>query len=527
MSPRLGRVAAIVRVDLVGRLRRPATLVTFLALCALAYLWVPDPSTGWALMVVDRQRALYNSAAMALATALLCSFFLGLLGYYLVSQSLGRDARSRCGFVIASTPISNLEYLVGKSLGNAVYLAALALGYMVSSMAMQLVRGEAPIELGAYLWHYGLLVPPAILFVSGVAVLFESVPRLAGKLGDVCYFFLWMLLMGATAGVHEATGGVNPLSYVDVTGMPFAIFQLMAQAGTESLAIGANSFDAGTGIYVFDGLEVGGEWLAPRLVSTLAPPLVTLLLALAAFHRFDPERLRLDGGRRGKGYLRRLNGLVRPLVGRALARLLRGLGSRPSFAGAVAAEVALTLILSPLGAVALAACAVASAVVPSAWLPKAVLPAALAVTGVLVADVACREQRSGTASMVAAMPRLLPRFTWWKLGAAAVLALAFTLVAAVRLALSDPGAALPALAGAFFVAAAATGLGLLAGTPKAFLVLFLSFLYVVINDGGRTPGLDFAGFFSQAGPAVAAGYLLGAAVLVGVAHAVHARRLAV
>jgi len=188
--------------------------------------------------------------------------------------------------------------------------------------------------------------------------------------------------------------------------------------------------------------------------------------------------------------------------------------------------VALTLILSPMGAVALAVCLVASVVVPSARLPVAVLPAAFTVVGVLVADVACRERRAGTASLVAAMPRLLPRFTFWKLAAAAVLTLAFTLVAALRLGLADPRAALPPLAGAVFVAAAATALGLLAGTPKAFLVLFLSFLYVVVNDGGRTPGLDFAGFFGRADAGVAAGYLLAAAVLVGVAHAVHGRRLA-
>jgi hypothetical protein len=31
--------------------------------------------------------------------------------------------------------------------------------------------------------------------------------------------------------------------------------------------------------------------------------------------------------------------------------------------------------------------------------------------------------------------------------------------------------------------------------PKTFIVLFLTFWYVVVNDGGKTKSLDFAGFY--------------------------------
>lgn len=517
------RVWAIAKVDLLGRLRRPATLVTFLLLCFVAYLWVPDPSSGQALMIVDNQRALYNSAAMALATGVLCSFLLGLVGYYLVSESLTRDARSRRGFVIAASPVSNLEYLLGKCLGNAVFLGALVLGYLVSSMAMQLVRGEAPLEIGPYLLTYGLLAPPAIFFVSGIAVLFQAIPWLGGKLGDVVYFFIWMFMLAATITSQEASRGVSFASYIDVSGLAFCVGKLKAQTGTDSIAIGANSFETSSGIYVFSGIELDPVWLAPRLVSTFLPAAVTLGLALLVFHRFDPERLRLKAGTRGKGYLQRLDTLVRPLVGRSLGWLLRGLGRRPSALGAIGADVALTLILSPMVAVALLACVVAGAVVPRAVLASGWLPATFAIVGVLVADVASRERRSGTAGMVAAMPGLPQHFTLWKLATTAVLAVAFTLVPALRLGAADPRAAFVVLAGAVSIAAAATALGLLAGTPKAFIVLFLLFLYVVLNDQGRIPALDFASFFTAPSPARAMAYLFGAAMLLGLAHGVESR----
>ena len=71
------------------------------------------------------------------------------------------------------------------------------------------------------------------------------------------------------------------------------------------------------------------------------------------------------------------------------------------------------------------------------------------------------------------------------------------------------------LSGVLFIAGTATALGALAGTPKAFIILFLSFWYVVLNDGGRTPALDFAGFFGVADLGVRLLYLgLTAALLL-------------
>ena len=73
MSERLQRLIAIVRADFLIRLRRPSTVVVFLLLSAIAYLWVPAPSTGRALMQIKDQRVLYNSASIAMATANIAS----------------------------------------------------------------------------------------------------------------------------------------------------------------------------------------------------------------------------------------------------------------------------------------------------------------------------------------------------------------------------------------------------------------------------------------------------------------------
>ena len=46
MSGSLHRIAAIVHADFLLRFRRVSTVVCFLLLSALAYLWVPRPRAG-------------------------------------------------------------------------------------------------------------------------------------------------------------------------------------------------------------------------------------------------------------------------------------------------------------------------------------------------------------------------------------------------------------------------------------------------------------------------------------------------
>src|SRR5262245_58539876 len=169
MSERLHRLAAIVRADFLIRLRRPSTLVVFLLLSALAYLWVPAPSTGRALIQINGQRALYNSAAIGMATAILGTLFVGLFGFYVISNALRRDVLSRCGYVIASTTMRGSEYIAGKFAGNVVFLSVFMCGFMLTSMSMVLVRGEAPLEPFTFMLPYLLLAPPSIVFVSAVA----------------------------------------------------------------------------------------------------------------------------------------------------------------------------------------------------------------------------------------------------------------------------------------------------------------------------------------------------------------------
>jgi hypothetical protein len=500
-------IAAIARADLLIRFRRLSTVVVFLLLSAFAYVWIPDPATGRALMRVGGARVLYNSAAIGIGSAMLAGLFAGLIGFYVVTNAIGADLRTRCGSVIASTSINSSTYLAGKLAGNAAFLATFTAGFMLVSMAMVVVRGEAPLEPWTLARQYLLLVPPTIVLVSALAIVFESIPLLAGRAGDVLYFFLWTLLMGGSTALvinHAAVA-----EYVDFTGLAFLMRQVESAHHTTSVSIGAGPFDAARPVVVLTGLPADAASVLRRIVVTLAP-LALLLVARPFFHRFDPARVRAGEQHLRRRWRARVDSMTKPL-----ARLVTGIPAQ----GAVAADAKMTFTLRPATLIVLLAIAVASAA------SAASLPIVFAGAAVLISDIATRDRSVGATGFIYATASLRERFVAWKF--TSTLAVACVLLAApgLRLLLSRPGA-IPAFAGgAVFIAGSATALGVISSNPKTFIVLFLSFWYVVVNDRGVTPALDFAGLYGAPAPAVTASYAALAVLLLLAAEAVHRARL--
>jgi hypothetical protein len=497
-------------------------VVLFLLLSATAYLWVPPISSGRALMQINGQRALYNSAAIGIGTAMLGTIFIGLGGFYVISNAVKRDVLSRCGFVMASTTMRSSEYLLGKLLGNILFLSTFMTGFMLTAMAMLLVRGEAPLEPWIFAKQYLLLVPPTITFVAVLGILFESVPWLSGRFGDVLYFFLWATTLGVVANAMEH-GAPRWVACFDFTGLGFLMAAMKATVSTTQVAIGSSTFDASKGVYVLKGLVLDRGWILPRLASFFSP-LLLLPVAQLFFHRFDPARLRSAHVKERKTWLARLNGLAKPLS-RGLTAAATRLGSGNSLAGAAAADAAVTMSSMPLLLVFAIGIAIASLASGSASLRTGVIPAAFVLVAVAIADVACRERRSGSMALVLAAPGIKQRFVLWKLTSIAITAALFLTVPMLRLAAVAPRSIPGFLIGSAFVCAAAASLGIISSNPKTFIVLFLSFWYVAVNDHAQTPNLDFASLAGIATPAVLALYGTLTLLFVIAAEAMYRNRL--
>ena len=70
-------------------------MIVFLLLSAFAYVWIPAPSTGRTLIQINGQRAIYNSGAIGMGTASLGMIFVGLFGFYVISNAIRRDVTTQ------------------------------------------------------------------------------------------------------------------------------------------------------------------------------------------------------------------------------------------------------------------------------------------------------------------------------------------------------------------------------------------------------------------------------------------------
>jgi hypothetical protein len=512
---RLSRLLAIASADLRARLRRPAMLVFLGLLLAAASTTFPDPRSGQGILSIGGRRAVYTSAALAVATAGLLPVLLGLFGFYAVSNAISLDRRSGAGPLIGATPVTNGEYLLGKLLGNLSLLSVVTLAFSVVVMAVQVVHGEAPLEPAVFLSHLLVVALPALLAVASFALLFESVPFLSGRFGDVAFFFVWVVTLSMPVLFGDPDKGAYPAyaAALDWNGLGFLITEIQRVTGSGSMSIGWGTGTHSQGApVVFPGFGFSPGMLGKRALAFL-PPLALLPVALAAFDRFDPAR-RLASASTKASLVSRLSALLRPAAARLLEIVVPAerVATRPGLLSASLTDLLVTLRLRPLLVAGIPSAALVALLVPPAT-AASLLSAAFVLLALLLADIGTREERTGLGRVVAATPGAGGRLTAVKLLSAAATALLLLVPFGARASVAH-GLALPAaVAGAFFAAALAVVLGQATGSPKPFVGLLLGLWYVAMSDKGRTAALDLAGFSGAATPGSIVGWLAVAVLL--------------
>lgn len=188
----------IVRADFLERFRRYSTLITLGITIYATYLYLP-PATGRKITFnMGGYRGIYNSAWVGATVAVMTIIILSLPGFYLIKNAIQRDRETGVGQILATTPLTRLQYTLGKALSNLLFLAAMAGITLVAAAALQLLRAESvvirPLD---YISPYLIATLPWMMLVAGLAVLFEATHWLRGGLGNVIFFFLY--LAGLTA----------------------------------------------------------------------------------------------------------------------------------------------------------------------------------------------------------------------------------------------------------------------------------------------------------------------------------------
>ncbi len=270
------------RADFLERVRRYSFLLTLAGALYLAYAVATEKI--W-LVVGDGYRGVYNSAWVGMLMNICCSTFLSLVGFYIVKNSLRRDADTRMGRILAATPMRKPIYTLAKVFSNFAVLACMIFVLMLAALAMQLLLHESG---GLSLWKlwspFLFIALPSMLLTASLALLFETLPVLRTGVGNVLYFFLWtaLIALGATqswddpAGLRLLSRSMRAaLNAVDPNNSPNFHF---------SLTIGGQQ---AVRTFPWSGIDWTWSALQPRLLW-VAIAFALAVLASVFFTRFDP-----------------------------------------------------------------------------------------------------------------------------------------------------------------------------------------------------------------------------------------------
>ncbi|MDM4765422.1 hypothetical protein [Pelomonas sp. SE-A7] len=505
------------------RSRRIGSLVCVAAVVLLCWLLVADPESGRAMMVMGKQRLAYQSQALAYGTALTAGMLMGLAGFYLARGRTQLDLASGMAGVLASTPVSNATLLLARWLGALLYLASLMGALLLTVWVLHLVRGVGPLEPWTYVSTYLLVLGPVLMLCASMAVLCDAWAPLMGKRGDLLFFSLWIAQFVALPLTMSAEHPrITAWLVFDISGMPAHLIRMSELLNVRSFSLGGSGFDASLAPVQLHGSFWTLQLLALRLGSALLA-LLPLGLAVLLFHRYSPDRVKASSNAAKQSWLAALQHLLRPLA-RGVNRLLPLVARLPGLAGQVAAEMVVALSASPLGVLLGLAALVAGVLSPANRMGSALAATSL-LWGILITDIASRDQQAGLLGLGGAVPGG-PRNRYLRQWLASVgLGLLLSLPVLLRLSQDRPMLALALVCGLVFLGAMASLLGRWTGSGRAWLSLFLFGLYLSV----QTPAvewLDPLGFNGSATLQSSASFLAAGLGLLALGLALNQRKQA-
>jgi len=497
---------AIIQLSLADfreRARRYSFLVTLVAVVYFGYL----VGSGIYTPTLSGFRAEYNSAWIAASVALAGTVVMSFFGFYIVNSCIRRDRLTGVGQILATTSISRLRYVWSKYLSNIAVLSLIVAILIVAAPVIYIIKGSpGSLSVWALLSPFLLLAFPAVCFIAGIAVFFESCRWLRGGLGNIIYLFLngFLMVQGAERGSL----------ILNVQGFNFLKSSLLPACTTcpPDAHLYMGPMKPGLEPFHWDGMHWTFAMIALRFFW-IALSIVFVTAAALLFDRFDQNRSRRQKSRSEPATLPPESDQRLPHASPSIE--LSDLASpRMKFAFTAMIAAALRLMLKELPrlwwlvAVGLI---VAQLVSPIDMVRQYLLPIAWIWPILAWSHMATREAQYNTGQVVfsAARPvfRQLPA-TWI---AGVVLALVTSSGFIFRLlVLGQITLLVPLAVGATFIPALALALGTLSRSSKLFEICYLLIWYV--GPMNRIAALDFIGV--SAGTASGATTSMFAAVTV-------------
>jgi ABC-2 type transport system permease protein len=118
-----------------------------------------------------------SSVTSATNTANMLLLFLTCVIVFYMGESMHRDRELKIEPVVWSTPAPNSVLLLSKYFTLTLLALALVIVGSLTTIATQLLRGQTPVDISAYLIINGILVVPGIVFVTALTVVLNVLLR--------------------------------------------------------------------------------------------------------------------------------------------------------------------------------------------------------------------------------------------------------------------------------------------------------------------------------------------------------------
>jgi hypothetical protein len=298
MTGALSVILAVAVADFRERSRRYSFWIFLVVIAYATYLFIPAAGAPYTTVRLGAYRGIYNSAWIGSQVTLMTVTILSLVGFYFIKGSIARETRLKTQELVASSPVSDFSFLVGKTLSNCLVLFSMVAVLAIVSGILQIARGEdRTLHLLAMLAPYVIVMVPVMIVLAALAVFFDSIKFLRGGIGIVVFFIVWIIAI-TTSGIGKSHAtpmfdffGIRYLWGEMVAGCAAAVSDYQPWQGVHS--IGFNFGFGGTSTqlktFVWNGAHWSTAFLIGRLLLLGAAGAI-IGLASFSFKRFDEER---------------------------------------------------------------------------------------------------------------------------------------------------------------------------------------------------------------------------------------------
>jgi hypothetical protein len=482
--------------DLRLLLRRPSSIWLVLIIVFFSWNLPTDWRDGMAMFVVGQTRIIYDSAGLALASALQLAPMLGLAGFYIVRGRIYNDTKNGVGSVLGVMPVSNAVLLMGRWIAAIFILCLVIFIACLTALIAHNKLGETPLEILPYFKYYFIILLPGIIFAASMAILSDAYAPLIGKLADVLFFPLWMLCVFSLYMFAEDRNATsNPLQLIDFSGFGTSIVRLVEVFNDVDIRVGGrSSFDASLTPLTMPDTFFSFGFLLRRFLCALIACL-PLVFAIRKFHRFSPDQLKIAAAGNNSFFSKLLSHLNKPiaLLNKLSRYLIKDLNplfvflqQMPGWRGQIAAELVLTILSNPASLPVLIFCILIGPI------DDGILIFTLTCWGVLISDISSRDVQSGTDSISGSSLGGKIQRSQTQFYTSVILGICFASGTLISRLIFNPEDVLASLVGLFFISSVASFLGRATGKSRSFLIFFLTILWLSI-DNPAVPAFDLFG----------------------------------